>query len=181
MGEEDLMKAIVTLLLIVPLLSSCDSPETIYENFVAVYHVSGRVDPYARGCGPLKRSKPADFGCGLDTSNPAGAFRHVWFLDHFDGEKLSTATWVDGQIYEHETRDWTFLHTWQTWTTLVPVEDDLVLDLTRWASPQCSTSDWDEKENGILDGGAGQVDVTDEAASGDVDAGSYADSTLRSE
>ena len=165
MGEEGLMKAIITLLPIVALLSSCDSPETIYENVVLANHVAGHVDFIGSDCGPLKKSKPEDFGGWGGTITPAGTLRRVGFLDHFDGETLSTATWVDDQIYKDETRrDWTFLHSWQTWTTTFPVEDDLVLELTRWASPQCSDSDRDEKKSGILDAGARQPDVADEAA-----------------
>ena len=62
MDEEDLMKAIVTILLIGPLLSSCDSSEVIYENFLANLHESDGVHlAEARGCGPLERSKVGSF------------------------------------------------------------------------------------------------------------------------
>jgi hypothetical protein len=177
MDEEDLMKAIVTILLIGPLLSSCDSSEVIYENFLANLHESDGVHlAEARGCGPLERSKVGSFRPTL-----FGSHGVLGLDDKFDGERLSTSTCINQVCYVGETRDWASLRTWETWTMFVPFSDNIVLGLTRWASPQCSTSDWDEKQNGILDGGVRQIDVADEAASGDVDAGSYVDSTLRSE
>ena len=176
MDEEGLMKAIVTILLIGPLLSSCDSSEVIYENFLAFFHESDGVHYMAGGCDRLERSKVASV-----VPTFYGSYGVLGLDDRFDGERLSTSTCANQVCYAGETRDWASLRTWETWTTCVPFSDNIVLEMRRWASPVCSTSDWDKERNGVRDGGARQSDVACGAASGGVDAGSRADSTFESE
>jgi len=160
------MKAIVTILLIVPLVSSCSSPEIIYENFLANLHDSEGIHLEGRGCSqPLRRSNVDSFGPWWSID----AVTIVGIDDTFDGERLSTSTRVNEVYYAGETRDWASLRTWETWTVFVPVSDGLVLEMRRWASPLCSVSDWDEEQNGVRDGGARQSEVAGEAASGDSD------------
>lgn len=155
------MKAILACL-VAPLLCSCSADETVWEDVFAIRHSSAGDQFAGRVSGPFVKGKSGDLN--FDPNYPPDDVGFSYYTtDHFDGERLLASTFVNGELFTNETRDWTFLRAGETWTTQIRVSDSIYIELRRWGSADdFKAGETAELLDGIFDSGAHGGEVSGE-------------------